>query len=73
MEWIQDYSNEKPKTVFFLSGDDADAKRKLARALEETGFIPVDIGGLIDGGKTPAIRSPAERVTHWICSMQMEF
>ena len=35
VEWIQDYSDKKPKTVLFLSGDDADAKRKLARALEE--------------------------------------
>jgi 8-hydroxy-5-deazaflavin:NADPH oxidoreductase len=51
VNWIQDYSDKKPKLVLFLSGDDADAKRKLARALEETGFVPVDLGGLIDGGK----------------------
>jgi predicted dinucleotide-binding enzyme len=51
VEWIQEYSDKKPKVVLFLSGDDAEAKRKLARALEETGFIPVDLGGLIDGGK----------------------
>jgi 8-hydroxy-5-deazaflavin:NADPH oxidoreductase len=51
VEWLQDYSDKKPKTVLFLSGDDADAKQKLAPALEETGFVPVDIGGLIDGGK----------------------
>jgi predicted dinucleotide-binding enzyme len=44
VKWIQDYSEKKPKSVLFLSGDDADAKRKLARALEETGFIPVDLG-----------------------------
>jgi predicted dinucleotide-binding enzyme len=58
MEWIQDYSNKKPKTVLFLSGDDADAKRKLARALEETGFVPVDLGGLIDGGKLQEFGAP---------------
>jgi len=58
VKWIQDYSEKKPKSVLFLSGDDADAKRKLARALEETGFIPVDIGGLIDGGKLQQFGGP---------------
>jgi len=58
VEWIQDYSNKKPKSVLFLSGDDADAKRKLARALEETGFIPVDLGGLIDGGRLQQFGGP---------------
>jgi hypothetical protein len=58
VEWIQDYSNKKPKTVLFLSGDDTDAKRKLARALEETGFVPVDLGGLIDGGKLQEFGAP---------------
>jgi len=58
VKWIQDYSEKKPKSVLFLSGDDADAKRKLARALEETGFVPVDIGGLIDGGKLHQFGGP---------------
>ena len=58
VEWIQDYSNMKPKTVLFLSGDDADAKRKLARALEETGFVPVDLRGLIDGGRLQQFGGP---------------
>jgi len=51
VKWIQDYSDDKPKSVLFLSSDDTDAKQKLARVLEETGFVPVDIGGLIDGGR----------------------
>jgi len=58
VEWIQDYSDKKPKLVLFLSGDDADAKRELARALEETGFIPVDLGGLIDGGRLQQFGGP---------------
>ena len=58
VKWIQDYSEKKPKSVLFLSGDDADAKRKLARALEETGFVPVDLGGLIDGGKLQQFGGP---------------
>jgi predicted dinucleotide-binding enzyme len=58
VKWIQDYSNKKPKTVLFLSGDDADAKQKLARALAETGFVPVDLGGLIDGGRLHQFGGP---------------
>ncbi len=58
VNWIQDYSDTRPKLVLFLSGDDADAKRKLAGALEETGFVPVDIGGLIDGGKLQQFGGP---------------
>src|SRR5258708_26496363 len=58
VNWIQDYSDKKPKSVLFLSGDDADAKRKLAGALEETGFVPVDLGGLIDGGKLQDLGAP---------------
>ena len=58
VNWIQDYSDKKPKLVLFLSGDDADAKRKLARALEETGFVSVDLGGLIEGGKLPEFGAP---------------
>jgi predicted dinucleotide-binding enzyme len=57
VNWIQDYS-DKPKLVLFLSGDDADAKRKLARALEETGFVPVDLGGLVEGGKLQEFGAP---------------
>jgi predicted dinucleotide-binding enzyme len=58
VNWIQDYSDKKPKLVLFLSGDDTDAKRKLARALEETGFVPVDVGGLIEGGKLQDFGAP---------------
>jgi len=58
VKWIQDYSEKKPKSVLFLSGDDADAKRKLAGALEETGFVPVDLGGLIDGGRLQQFGAP---------------
>jgi 8-hydroxy-5-deazaflavin:NADPH oxidoreductase len=58
VNWIQDYSDKRPKLVLFLAGDDGDAKQKLARALEETGFVPVDIGGLIDGGKLQQFGGP---------------
>jgi len=58
VNWIQDYSDKKPKLVLFLSGDDADAKRKLSSVLEETGFVPVDLGGLIEGGKLQEFGAP---------------
>ena len=58
VNWIQDYSDKKPKLVLFLSGDDTDTKRKLARVLEETGFVPVDLGGLIEGGKLQEFGAP---------------
>ena len=58
VDWIQDYSDKKPKLVLFLSGDDADAKRKLARALEETGFVPVDLDGLTESGKLQELGAP---------------
>lgn len=58
VNWIQDNSDKKPKLVLFLSGDDIEAKRKLARALEETSFVPVDLGGLIDGGKLQQFGGP---------------
>ena len=72
VEWIQDYSNKKPKTVLFLSGDDADAKRKLARALDETGFVQVDLGGLIEGGKLQEFGAPLSGL-HLDLLKRMEF
>jgi predicted dinucleotide-binding enzyme len=72
MEWIQDYSSKKPKTVLFLSGDNADAKQKLAHALEETGFVPVDLGGLIDGGKLQQFGGPLNAL-HLDLLEKMEF
>lgn len=72
VNWIQDYSDKKPKLVLFLSGDDTDAKRKLARALEETGFVPVDLGGLIDGGKLQQFGGPLNAL-HLDLIRRMEF
>ncbi|HEU5079189.1 MAG TPA: NADPH-dependent F420 reductase [Opitutaceae bacterium] len=58
VDWIQDASDKKPKWVLFLSGDDTDAKGKVAGALEEAGFVPVDLGGLIDGGRLQEFGGP---------------
>lgn len=72
VNWIQDYSDKKPKSVLFLSGDDTDAKQKLARVLEETGFVPVDLGGLIDGGKLHDFGAPLSGL-HLDLIKRMEF
>jgi predicted dinucleotide-binding enzyme len=45
-----------PKTnggnrVIFLSGDHNDAKKKLKEAISRMGFAPIDLGGLVAGGK----------------------
>jgi predicted dinucleotide-binding enzyme len=58
VNWIQDYSDKKPKLALFLSGDDTDAKQKVARVIEETGFVPVDLGGLSEGGKLQDFGAP---------------
>ena len=72
VNWIQDYSDKKPKSVLFLSGDDTDAKQKLARALEETGFVPVDLGGLIGGGKLHDFGAPLSGL-HFDLIQRLEF
>ena len=36
--------------AIFLAGDDAEAKKVVARLIEEIGFAPVDTGSLRDGG-----------------------
>lgn len=35
----------------FVAGDDAEAKETVSRLIEEIGFVPVDTGGLRDGGR----------------------
>jgi len=56
VDWIEEYPDKK--LVLFLSGDDAAAKQKLAGALEQSGFVPVDLGGLAEGGKLQDFGGP---------------
>lgn len=37
--------------VIFLSGDHEDDKKKLKEAISHMGFAPIDLGGLVAGGK----------------------
>ncbi len=39
------------RRVIFFSGDDAKAKQEVAAMIDKLGFAPVDLGGLVEGGK----------------------
>ncbi|GGB36906.1 NADP oxidoreductase [Tistrella bauzanensis] len=58
MQWIDDASPDKPKTVLFISGDDAGAKTALGDVLEQVGFAVVDLGTLAIGGRQQQIGGP---------------
>jgi 8-hydroxy-5-deazaflavin:NADPH oxidoreductase len=51
MAWISDFSASKPRTVLFLSGDEAEKKRKISELIDQIGFEPVDPGSLAVGGR----------------------
>ena len=58
VSWVPDYSENKHKLVLFMSGDDKAAKHKLAGVLNEAGFAPVDLVGLIEFGKLQELGAP---------------
>lgn len=58
MRWIDDASSEKPRTVLFISGDDAGAKKALSEVLEQVGFAAVDLGTLATGGRQQQVGGP---------------
>jgi len=39
------------RRVLFFSGDDSDAKAKVAGLIDRLGFAGVDLGGLVEGGR----------------------
>lgn len=58
MIWIDDFSENKPKTVLFISGDDPEAKRVVVDLLSGAGFAPVDLGSLREGGAMCQVGGP---------------
>jgi 8-hydroxy-5-deazaflavin:NADPH oxidoreductase len=46
------------RRAIFLAGDDAEAKRAVARLIEEIGFAPVDTGTLREGGRSQQAGTP---------------
>lgn len=58
MSWIQDFSPDKPRTVLFVSGDDAEAKRLVSELINSVGFAAVDLGSLRTGGAMHEVGAP---------------
>jgi 8-hydroxy-5-deazaflavin:NADPH oxidoreductase len=58
MEWIKDFSENKPKTVIFTSGDDNEAKRVVIDLLNGVGFAAIDLGSLREGGALHEVGAP---------------
>jgi 8-hydroxy-5-deazaflavin:NADPH oxidoreductase len=58
MVWISDFSPSKPKTTFFVSGDDAHAKKVVSDLIEEIGFYSLDLGSLAVGGRLYQLGGP---------------
>lgn len=58
MEWIDDFSEDKPKTVIFTSGDDEEAKRVVIDLLNGFGFAAINLGSLRGGGALHEVGAP---------------
>jgi 8-hydroxy-5-deazaflavin:NADPH oxidoreductase len=58
MEWISDFSADKPRTVLFTSGDDAEAKYVVIDMLNAAGFAAINLGSLAAGGALHEVGAP---------------
>ena len=58
MIWIQDFSPNKPRTVIFTSGDDAEAKKLVIDMINGIGFVAIDLGSLARGGALHEVGAP---------------
>jgi hypothetical protein len=58
MEWITDFSADKPRTVLFASGDDSEAKYLVIDMLNDAGFAAIDLGSLAVGGAMHQVGAP---------------
>jgi 8-hydroxy-5-deazaflavin:NADPH oxidoreductase len=58
MAWINDFSDNKPKTVIFTSGDDKEAKRVVIDLINGVGFAAIDLGSLREGGALQEVGAP---------------
>lgn len=58
MEWIQDFSSSKPRTVIFTSGDDLTAKQQVIELINSTGLVAIDLGSLAAGGVLHEVGAP---------------
>ena len=58
MDWIQDFSATKPRTVIFTSGDHIEAKKLVIELINGTGFVAIDLGSLVKGGAMHEVGAP---------------
>jgi predicted dinucleotide-binding enzyme len=58
MDWIQDFSPKKPRTVIFTSGDDTGAKQLVIDLVNSTGLVAIDLGSLATGGAMQEVGAP---------------
>jgi predicted dinucleotide-binding enzyme len=58
MEWIQDFTPNKPRTVLFTSGDDEEAKKLVIDLINSTGCVAIDLGSLKTGGAMQEVGAP---------------
>ena len=58
MAWIQDFSPQKPRTVIFTSGNDAEAKQLVIDLVNSTGLVAIDLGSLATGGAMHEVGAP---------------
>jgi predicted dinucleotide-binding enzyme len=71
MEWIQDFSSAKPRTVIFTSGDDAEAKQSVIELINSTGLVAIDLGPLQTGGAMHEIGAPLSGIEfHFVQRLQ---
>ena len=72
MEWIQDFSPNKPRTVIFTSGDDAEAKQSVIELINSTGLVAIDLGLLIrTGGAMQEVGAPLSGIEfHFVQRLQ---
>lgn len=62
MAWIQDFSPNKPRTVIFASGDDAEAKQVVMELINSTGLVAIDLGSLATGGGMHEVGAPLSAI-----------
>jgi 8-hydroxy-5-deazaflavin:NADPH oxidoreductase len=58
MEWINDFGDDRPRTVLFTSGDDSEAKRIVIGMLNNAGFAAINLGSLAVGGALHQVGAP---------------